>query len=254
MIKSQNYILDFTHVYKDEDIEKIGDINWIDCSDIEGCDLYCSSLAREEIKKRTEKYGIYGIHFIDSGNYHYVTKILTDRIDSKFSLVLYDHHTDMQNPLIEGMTSCGDWAAQVIMENKNLVQLILVGATNEDISQIDVTNKEKLVTFSVEELRNGTGKEKLEDIITDVPFYISIDKDILDRRYIETNWSQGHMPLGMLDHLLEFFLKDKKILGIDICGECQVGLPFPEYIEAEEKNSKTNIQLFEYIKKYRKDL
>ena len=100
----------------------------------------------------------------------------------------------MQKPLIEGMTSCGDWAAQVIMENKNLVQLILVGATNEDISQIDVTNKEKLVTFSVEELRNGTGKEKLEDIITDVPFYISIDKDILDRRYIETNWSQGHMP------------------------------------------------------------
>ena len=87
-----------------------------------------------------------------------------------------------------------------------------------------------------------------------MPFYISIDKDILDRRYIETNWSQGHMPLGMLDHLLEFFLKDKKILGIDICGECQVGLPFPEYIEAEEKNSKTNIQLFEYIKKYRKDL
>ena len=254
MIKSQNYILDFTHVYKDEDIEKIDDINWIDCSDIECCDLYCSGLAREEIKKRTEKYGIYGIHFIDSGNYHYVTKILTDRIDSKFSLVLYDHHTDMQKPLIEGMTSCGDWAAQVIMENKNLVQLILVGATNEDISQIDVTNKEKLVTFSVEELRNGTRKEKLEDIITDVPFYISIDKDILDRRYIETNWSQGHMPLGMLDHLLEFFLKDKKILGIDICGECQVGLPFPEYIEAEEKNSKTNIQLFEYIKKYRKDL
>lgn len=56
MIKSQNYILDFTHVYKDEDIEKIDDINWIDCSDIEGCDLYCSGLAREEIKKRTEKY------------------------------------------------------------------------------------------------------------------------------------------------------------------------------------------------------
>ena len=99
MIKSQNYILDFTHVYKDEDIEKIDDINWIDCSDIEGCDLYCSGLAREEIKKRTEKYGIYGIHFIDSGNYHYVTKILTDRIDSKFSLVLYDHHTDMQKPV-----------------------------------------------------------------------------------------------------------------------------------------------------------
>ena len=68
MIKSQNYILDFTHVYKDEDIEKIDDINWIDCSDIEGCDLYCSGLARAEIKKRTEKYGGYGIHCFESGN------------------------------------------------------------------------------------------------------------------------------------------------------------------------------------------
>ena len=36
------------------------------------------------------------------------------------------------------------------------------------------------------------------------------------------------MSLGMLEHLLKFFLKDKKIIGVDICGECQIGLPFPE--------------------------
>ena len=51
MIKSQNYILDFTHVYKDEDIEKIDDINWIDCSDIAGCDLYCSGWHGRRLKK-----------------------------------------------------------------------------------------------------------------------------------------------------------------------------------------------------------
>ena len=60
------------------------------------------------------------------------------------------------------------------------------------------------------------------------------------------------MPLDMLEHLLQFFIKDKKIIGIDICGECQSGLPFPEYIEAEEKNSKTNIELYQYIRKYKK--
>ena len=60
------------------------------------------------------------------------------------------------------------------------------------------------------------------------------------------------MSLSMLEHLLEFFLKDKKIIGIDICGECQIDLPFPKYIEAEEKNSKTNEELFEYIEKYAK--
>ena len=295
MIKSQNYILDFSHVYMDERLneaieqaeystaeqpiskystaeqsmpkysttEQPSDnydnhdnldmneckqnadepnepITIIDCSDIEGCDLYCTTEAENEIIKRTERYGISGIHFIDSGNYHYISKINTDRIDYDFSLVLYDHHTDMQKPMLEGMTSCGDWAGQVLEQNKNLIQLILVGPTEEDIKNIDLKNKDKLITFSQEELRNNRGREKLEKIKTDVPFYISIDKDILDKHYIETNWSQGHMSLSMLEHLLKFFLKDKKIIGIDICGECQMDLPFPKYIEAEEKNSKTN--------------
>lgn len=314
MIKSQNYILDFSNVYMDERLneaieqaeyltaeqpiskystkeqlipeystaeqsmpkystteqpsdnhdnldmneckqnvdEQNEPITIIDCSDIQGCDLYCTTEAENEIIKRTGQYGISGIHFIDSGNYHYISKINTDRIDYDFSLVLYDHHTDMQKPMLEGMTSCGDWAGQVLEQNKNLIQLILVGPTEEDIKNIDLKNKDKLITFSQEELRNNCGREKLEKIKTDVPFYISIDKDILDKHYIETNWSQGHMSLSMLEHLLEFFLKDKKIIGIDICGECQMDLPFPKYIEAEEKNSKTNEELFEYIEKYAK--
>lgn len=251
-MKSQNYILDFTHVYIDENIEKEDDIVRIDCSDISGCNLYCSKEAEKEINERIDGYGINGIHFIDSGNYHYVTKIMTDRIKKKFSLVLYDHHTDMQKPMIEKITSCGDWAGQVLEQNQNLVQLILVGPMENDIKQVDLKNKEKLITFSAEELKTGKGKEKLKQIITDNPFYISIDKDVLDSNYIETNWNQGHMQLNMLEHLLKFFLKDKKIIGIDICGECQQGIPFPEYIEAEEKNAITNINLYEYIEKYLK--
>ena len=244
--------MDFTGIYELESFYKHKNINWIDCLDIKGTRGYCSEEAKAKIIKRIGDYLPAGIHFIDSGNFHYITKINTDRIMKPFSLVLYDHHTDMQEPMINKMTSCGDWAAQVINENKNLVQLILVGATENDIEQIHIKNREKLITFSAEELRSGRGKDKLSKIMTDVPFYISIDKDILDKNYIETNWSQGHMPLDMLEHLLQFFIKDKKIIGIDICGECQSGLPFPEYIEAEEKNSKTNIELYQYIRKYKK--
>ena len=244
--------MDFTGIYELESFYKHKNINWIDCLDIKGTRGYCSEEAKAKIIKRIGDYLPAGIHFIDSGNFHYITKINTDRIMKPFSLVLYDHHTDMQEPMINKMTSCGDWAAQVINENKNLVQLILIGATENDIEQIHIKNREKLITFSAEELRSGRGKDKLSKIMTDVPFYISIDKDILDKNYIETNWSQGHMPLDMLEHLLHFFIKDKKIIGIDICGECQSGLPLPEYIEAEEKNSKTNIELYEYIRKYRK--
>ena len=248
--KYNNLVLDFTHIYDDEHIRKSDKFHWLDLSTLTGCDMYCSHASEIQLGKMIDEYGINGIHFIDSGNYHYITKIMTDKINKKFSLVLYDHHTDMQKPMVEGMTSCGDWAAQVIEQNENLEQLILVGASEADIQQINVKNQSKLITFSTEELRNNSGREKLDLIETDVPFYISIDKDILDKHYIETNWSQGHMSLGMLEHLLKFFLKDKKIIGVDICGECQIGLPFPEYIEAEEKNAETNIELYEYIGRY----
>ena len=77
-------ILDFSHVYCDEKIPKNDKVLWIDCSDIRECDLYCSKGAEEEIKSRIKPYGIHGIHFIDSGNYHYVTKIMTDFIEQKF--------------------------------------------------------------------------------------------------------------------------------------------------------------------------
>ena len=250
MTRIQNYILDFTHIYMDEMLRKADDLNYIDCSNISGCSLYCTKEAEKEITRRIAPYGIHGIHFIDSGNYHYITKIMTDKIKQKFSLVLYDHHTDMQEPMIEGMASCGDWARQVLEENENLMQLILVGAKEKDIKQLCLKNQEKLITFSAEELRTRKGKEKLKQIKKNVPFYISIDKDILDEQYMQTNWNQGHMSVEMLKYLLRFFLKDKRIIGVDLCGECQIGLPFPEYIEAEEKNGITNMELYEYIERY----
>ena len=34
---------------------------------------------KNQIGERVDSVGIHGIHFLDSGNYHYVTKIMTDR-------------------------------------------------------------------------------------------------------------------------------------------------------------------------------
>ena len=93
----------------------------MDCSDITECDLYCSKRA-EEIRARIAPYGIHEIHFWDSGNYHYVTGIMTTLIKQKISLILLDHHTDMQKPMIEQMTSCGDWAGKVLKTNPWLVR------------------------------------------------------------------------------------------------------------------------------------
>ena len=72
--------------------------------------------AKQEIKRRLCNYGVHGIHFLDNGNYHYMTKIFAEKINMPFSLVLFDHHNDMQQPLIHQLTGCGSWAAEMLQE------------------------------------------------------------------------------------------------------------------------------------------
>ena len=69
---------------------------WIDLTDLEGVNGYCDENAGKAIRERIARLSPYGLHFIDSGNYHYVSKFWTDRIREDFVLVLFDHHTDMQ--------------------------------------------------------------------------------------------------------------------------------------------------------------
>lgn len=280
-VKNENMILDFTHVYRDEDIKDIDRFRYIDCSDIQETDMYCSKNAYEKIWGRIEPYGIQGIHYIDSGNYHYISKIITDHIDEPFGLVMYDHHTDMQMPMVPEMMSCGDWAGQALSQNKNLRQLVIVGPPESDIEQTlesySGSQSGRLLTFSAEDLHGDLLENKLKLIRTDLPLYISIDKDVLGTEYTETNWSQGDMSIGGLEHLLGVFLggqgeekntdacrnderyaggiRHSRILGVDVCGEVQTDISVPEYLEAEEKNEKVNIELFrfisEHVKKFR---
>lgn len=280
-VKNENLILDFTHVYCDEDIKDIDRFRYIDCSDIQETDMYCSKNAYEKIWGRIEPYGIQGIHYIDSGNYHYISKIITDHIDEPFGLVMYDHHTDMQMPMVPEMMSCGDWAGQALSQNKNLRQLVIVGPPESDIEQTlesySGSQSGRLLTFSAEDLHGDLLENKLKLIRTDLTLYISIDKDVLGPEYTETNWSQGDMSIDGLERLLSVFLggqgeeknsdacrndernagdiRHSRILGIDICGEIQTDIPVPEYLEAEEKNEKVNIELFrfisEHVKKFR---
>ena len=297
--KCENLILDFTHVYCDEYIKDIDRFRYIDCSDIEETDMYCSKEAYKRIWEKIKPYGIQGIHYIDSGNYHYITKIMTDHIDEPFGLVMYDHHTDMQIPMVPEMMSCGDWAGQALSQNKNLRQLVIVGPPEKDIAETlesykcehnvqetkcddpyDISrdiSSGRLLIFSAEDLHGGLLEDKLKLIRTDLPLYISIDKDVLGTEDCETNWSQGNMSIGGLERLLGVFLggqgeernsdacrnderyagdiRHSRILGVDICGEIQTDIPVPEYLEAEEKNEKVNIELFrfisEHVKKFR---
>ncbi|HCR82860.1 arginase family protein [Muricomes intestini] len=243
----RNLVFDFTHSYPKQFKAQDSFIR-LDCSKMRGCVLYCSHLAEAELKRMIELHGISGIHFIDSGDYHYITRLMTDYIKEPFSMVLIDHHTDMQKPLTGEITSCGNWAREVLENNSYLKQLVLMGPRQHLIDELDVPdNKEKIIAISYEKLERRQAKEDFKRIRKDLPVYLSIDKDVLTKRDAVTNWDQGEMTVDMLKHLLQFLLVECEVIGIDICGEYPNADIIPEYTEAKRINNKTNEELYAYI-------
>ena len=45
-------------------------------------------------------------------------------------------------------------------------------------------------------------------------------------------------------------MQNDRIIGIDICGECDPGIPLPEYSESELVNAGTNKKLFDFLTQY----
>ena len=234
----RNYVFDFTHCYRGDNAQ----LTYYDCSDIEGTRLFCDKQAEKQLKEMIHKNGISGIHFIDSGDYHYITKLMTDFIQEPFDLVLIDHHTDMQSSIVGDMLSCGNWAKKAL-HNPFLHRLYLIGPNKHDLKNIG--HKEKVLTISIEELEQGT-PIPLE---TKYPVYISIDKDVLDERYAMTNWNQGEMSLGMLEDVLGHFLRNCEVIGIDICGDDPDIDDYPTYIKAERINNISDDALYQIAMK-----
>ena len=126
-------LMNFSGIYREEEFWKNRQVSWIELQDVCGTNCYCDEEAIAEINKRTENYPTVGIHFIDSGNYHYMTRLWLTRMDQPFCLLVYDNHTDMQPPAFGGILSCGGWIAAALEELENLKYVILV---NKDFKRI----------------------------------------------------------------------------------------------------------------------
>jgi arginase family enzyme len=264
-IKLMHLILDFTHTYSKEWIEENKDFTYIDCSDISGTDMYCTEESEDEIFRRISGFPQGGIHFIDSGNYHYVTAVFAKKIQEPYNLIFFDNHNDMQPTMIPELLSCGAWAKRLIETDGNLKHMLLIGpnaGTIKDI-EIDMKNREQLTCISIEEIESCGDKptelirlinKKLTAADMSLPLYISVDKDVLSEEYARTNWNQGTMSLYTLKQLLMSILDVSRankgeVLGVDICGELpQKDASYTESSHAGIINSKTNRELIEFIK------
>lgn len=238
-------IMDFTGVYNYEQFARNKNFIRLDCRHLYGTECYCDKDGELALKRMIAAYPAKGIHFIDSGNYHYLTKLWTDKIEKPFSLIVFDHHPDMQSPQFGDMLSCGSWVKDVLDHNRYCKKVIIAGCSDKLIQAVSKDYGERVHFYSENMLKlKKTWKDFANEHINE-PVYISIDKDVLDTTSAITNWDQGSIRLPDLKNLLGVVFRSEQIIGIDICGECASTLDLFEEEREAELDNHANKELLE---------
>ena len=237
-MKPSLLLADFTGVYTEEgflrELQERGiPYRLVGLGDIEGTTCYCDSAAEAEINRRLVPERGERMRWIDSGDYHYVTKILAAREETPFTLVVVDNHPDDQTPAFGDVLSCGSWVRDLREANPMLEEVWTLGPDHRIRNSSGTVNRV---------LEGG-----IDDLVTAVEgkrVYLSIDKDILDRAHARTDWGQGTYSLtqlkGWLDRLLRL-----DVVAVDVCGELAPAKgASPEDLRV---NCETNIELQEFI-------
>ena len=209
-MKPEILVADFSGVYEAEDFlrylqEQGLPVRHVELGEIEGTVCYCDAAAEEEIRRRLAPGADAGIRWIDSGDYHYVTKILAEFQQDPFVLVLVDNHPDDQEPAFGGVLSCGSWV-KALRESQPMLEAVWTLGPDHRIRGREVDR----------ELEEG-----IDDLLAAVEgkrVYLSIDKDVLRREESRTDWSQGSYALETLAGWLRKLLK-MHVVAIDLCGE-----------------------------------
>lgn len=270
-------VQDFTGVYAEQAFMQelrtaagtSKNVRWLDCTKIVGTDCYCDDDAIKEINElidnaecdienRGNSTSAPAIHFFDNGNYHYMSKLWTDRVQEPFTLIVFDHHPDMQPPRFGGILSCGGWVKEVL-DNKFIQNVIIIGVKDElvetvreELSQSGESSILEKVSFIKESELSTLPSIICSDYVNvfSSNLYISIDKDALSPTYAATNWDQGSLTLDALKNCITTLAAGRKILGIDICGERAHDFEGNEHHtvqEADTLNNSLNRELVEFL-------
>ena len=247
-MKNNIVIMNFSGVYEVQGLKAVLEagktnnhiISQLDCQDIPGTNCYCDSLAEEEIGKRIVPFGPEGLHFLDSGNYHYLTKLWLKLVKEPFELLVFDHHTDMQPPALLPVLSCGSWIRDAAGAYQNIKGICVIGPPEASVRETEAMEHVWFVTQ--EELDDGSGAAKIKEIFAShagtFPVYLSVDKDILSKEELDTNWDQGNVRVDELLSLAKDCLAGRKVLAVDLCGEPSANAPEAECSAASLVNQK----------------
>lgn len=212
-----------------------------DLSSLSGTDCYCDSAAMAEIERSLSDIPLSACHFIDAGDYHYLSLVFLRRLKSKASLVLFDNHTDFKPPAFGGLTSCGGWVLEAARTIPLVERIYLIGTDEKLLAE----DRALMESFNQKEKRIYASDldETLKAISRDRnPIYISLDKDVLKETICPCNWSQGNMTVSETESLIEDINKDHPVIGIDISGG-----PKEDNEILNEKNKEVDKKLLDFL-------
>ncbi len=215
----------------------------VDCRDISGTSCYCTPAAREEIVRRIAPLPLHAVHFLDSGDYHYLSRLWTERIGKPYALVLLDHHPDLQEPAFPGLMSCGGWVRDVL-EGDPWCRKVLVAGVDPSLVPEPAPFSGR-VRILDERHSDAASVEAALPFLEDLPVYLSIDKDILSPQWARTDWTQGSMSLDELCALIRLAATGRGVIGADVCGELSPGKGGRPSDFA--RNARTNGKLLSFL-------
>ena len=187
-----------------------------------------------DIREKLTELPAEGLHFLDSGNYHYASLFWLEKIQKPYQLVVFDHHTDMQ-PSAWGdeLISCGSWIRTALLGDPHL-QKVWIAGTQEEAYLSELQDKICLLT----EADLSDPESVFAELDANIPVYISVDKDVLSEEEVNTNWDQGTLRSDRLVDCLQYLVRSHSVIGIDVCGEPEPNAPDTEIQKSEEIDRK----------------
>ncbi len=214
----EKIVIHMSGAYRDMTFYKTCDWMEIDCRDIEGTNCYCDDAAKEELRRRFLPFSYEGLHFLDSGNYHYLSLFWLEKIKEPFSLVLFDHPSRFAGGFLWRNYILRRLGEEALLTNEYLQMVYLVGVDEKLIQEV---RRQDMDSPSPDGALWSKVKRGLPDFSQEKnPVYISFDKDVLRREDAVCDWDQGDMSISQALESLDFIKKNaKEILGMDVCGE-----------------------------------
>ncbi|MBN1944464.1 MAG: arginase family protein [Bradymonadales bacterium] len=244
--------------------------------DVPGCrrasEPQTLDLLRERLCRRTTG----SVVFLGSGDYHHITRLLLERIDTPFSLLLFDNHPELLPPPFFGqLLGCGSWLSSAVDDLPHLMQVALVGTAFESLMEVEPARLARILYLPVDPIDHHLaacprdaqkaltvlgairpqGIDKaIGDLLDRLPpgaIYISVDKDVLAADQVTTTWSQGQMTTAELVAAVTLLVSRRPLAGMDICGDLSCGpldLLDPAQREAIDRHMEVNRALLEAVR------